>query len=281
VTPATHRIRCSEVWGGIRAIDLEVSTNGLAASVYSQASEGGSGGDLYYFSVCNSDLLTRIAVADVVGHGPAVSVVSGWMYEALVEQMNSLDGHAILDALNHRACERGLEAMTTAVIVGLYRSDSSLYVSYAGHPPLLLRRRKGQWHSVSLRSPTGPCDMPLGVMSETVYQQRQLPVAAGDRIFIYTDGLIEAPNDAGELFGQERLLAVLERTEEQPACQQQRSVLAAVREHTGGPLSHDDITLMAIQVRGFGAFEDGPAAACVTARCARASNLYPRGSRRP
>src|ERR1041384_444919 len=95
-----HRIRCSEVWGGIQDVELDVATSGLTVSLYSAACDGGKGGDVYYFSVCGSDKLTRIAVADVAGHGEAVSHMSQWLYDAPVGRINSFQGKAILPDLN-------------------------------------------------------------------------------------------------------------------------------------------------------------------------------------
>ena len=81
--PAVHRIRCAEVWGGIRNAELEAVTSGVRASLFSSSCEGGEGGDVYYFSVCGADSLTRVALADVTGHGQTVSQVGRWLYDAL------------------------------------------------------------------------------------------------------------------------------------------------------------------------------------------------------
>ena len=71
----SHRIHCAEVWGGIDHIDRDIVTGGLTASVYSKSSDGSRGGDIYYFSVCGGDQLTRIALADVQGHGDGKKVL--------------------------------------------------------------------------------------------------------------------------------------------------------------------------------------------------------------
>ena len=248
-----HRIRCSEVWGGIRDIDLDLSTSGLTVSLHSNACDGGKGGDIYYFSVCGSDRLTRIALADVVGHGEAVSHVSQWIYDALVERMNSLEGNEILHELNRLANLHELEAMTTAAIISFYISDSNLYFSYAGHPPLLVRQRDvKEWRAVPLAARAElraePANLPLGVMNDVSYDQEQLTLSAGDRLLLYTDGVIEMPDASGDLFGSHRLLAVLEQAGNGSLTAVKNTVLAALRQHAGG-LTHDDVTLMLIEVR--------------------------------
>ncbi len=112
-----YRIRCAEIWGGISDEEQDVCSAGLVASLYSRACEGGKGGDIYYLSVCGKDNLTRIAVADVVGHGSAVSEVSDWLYHTLEERMNDTAGNGILADLNRAASARGIEAMTTAAVI--------------------------------------------------------------------------------------------------------------------------------------------------------------------
>jgi phosphoserine phosphatase RsbU/P len=244
-----HRIRCSEVWGGIRDIDLDINTNGLTVSLYSSACDGGKGGDIYYFSVCGSDMLTRIALADVAGHGEAVSHVSQWIYDALVERMNSLDGNEILHELNHLATRHKLEAMTTAAIIGFYIGDSNLYFSYAGHPPVLVRQRdEKEWRALQLAARTEPANLPLGLMNDVFYDQERLTLYDGDRLLLYTDGVIEVPDASGDLFGSHRLLAALEQAGNGSLTTVKNAVLAAIRQHAGGSAKHDDVTLMLIEV---------------------------------
>lgn len=244
-----HRIHCSEIWGGIRGTDLDVCTSGVTATLYSIASEGGKGGDIYYFSVCGNDMITRIAVADVVGHGMIVSDLSQWIYDAMAARMDGLDGNLILTELNEKVCRRGLRVMTTAALFAYYKWESQLFFSYAGHPPQMLRRGdQGTWQPVRLAVEQDSANLPLGVLEGTRYSQEQIAAATGDRLFMYTDGVIEAPNPKGEKFGQSRLLSALEQAGNSGLFELKETVLAALRDHTGGLLSHDDVTLMAIEI---------------------------------
>jgi len=81
------RIECKDVLGGFQNKDIEVSVGKIIASIYSDACCGETGGDIYYFGVCKGDLITRLAVADVTGHGNAVSDISRCVYEAVKSQM--------------------------------------------------------------------------------------------------------------------------------------------------------------------------------------------------
>ena len=78
-----QRIECKVIWGGIQNIDTEVTAGKFIGSIYSAASEGGQGGDIYFFGVCKVDIISRLAIADVVGHGEVVSEVSQYVYDSL------------------------------------------------------------------------------------------------------------------------------------------------------------------------------------------------------
>jgi hypothetical protein len=58
------RLECKELWGGIRNKDIEVSAGKVIGSIYSTYSEGGQGGDIYYFGVCKGDTISRLTIAD-------------------------------------------------------------------------------------------------------------------------------------------------------------------------------------------------------------------------
>ena len=81
------RLECREIWGGIRNRDIEISAGKVIGSIYSASSEGGMGGDIYYFGVCKGDAITRLAIADVTGHGEEVSEISRFVYSSLKAYM--------------------------------------------------------------------------------------------------------------------------------------------------------------------------------------------------
>jgi phosphoserine phosphatase RsbU/P len=244
-----HRIRCAEIWGGIQNASLDACTSGIRASLYSSSCEGGRGGDVYYFSVCGHDVLTRVALADVTGHGERVSRISQWLYDSLAARMNSRRGHKVLADLNRQAEEFGEQAISTAAVLGFYRWTGRLYVSYAGHPPALVYRiRERRWSPLELPEAEGLANLPVGITGETRFDQAKAWLRRGDRLLLYTDGVVEAPDGAGRLFGIERLIDVLNRSADAPLAIQRDATIGAVREHTGGPLEHDDVTVLALEI---------------------------------
>ena len=224
-------------------------TSGVRASLFSRSCEGGEGGDVYYFSVCGSDSLTRVALTDVTGHGPTVSQVGQWLYNALAARMNSLRGDRVLAELNDLADHYGLDAVSTLAVVQFYRRKSQLYVSYAGHPPALIYRRSvGEWLPADIPGGAGLTNLPIGVSHETRYAQHSMPLSSGDRILLYTDGVLEAPDADNDLFGLPRLLSIAQQHVESPLGDLRTALLDALRAHTGGSLVHDDVTVLAMEV---------------------------------
>lgn len=247
---STHFIGCSEIWGGVRGEDLEACTSAIDASLYCSSAEGGKGGDVYYFSVCSSDIVTRIALADVVGHGETVSHISQWLYESLRSHMESLNGNDVLSELNSQASNRGREALSTAAVVSIHRENRQLYFSYAGHHPMYAWHKSGgKWQPVVLVSSQGQSNLPLGVFPQVTYDQEFREVASGDRLFLYTDGVIDAPDAREDSFGKSRLLAILDSAGKDSLNSLKSAVLEALRKHTGGPMIHDDVTFMAVEIR--------------------------------
>ncbi len=245
-----QEIGCAQIWGGVRGKDADVQGSGFIASVYSRAAEGAKGGDIYYLSVCSGEAITRVALADVRGHGESVSETSQWLYEALQTRVNELDGSDLLTDLNALVGQRGYEAMTTATIVSFLRAEPNLHFTYAGHPPMFVYRQDGgRWDTVTLGSPRRCANLPLGAFGNTSYDDETRPIAAGDRIFLYTDGLIEATNSDGKPFGRDGVAGALEEAAGGTVRDIKHAVLDALTEHSNGATSDDDVTFMVVEGR--------------------------------
>ncbi len=245
-----YKIGCAEIWGGIRGNEVEAETSGVRACLFSSACGGREGGDIYYFSVCSSDLLTRIVVADVTGHGEIVANTSQWLYDTLKVRMDSADGSEVLADLNRLATEYGYKAITTAAIAGFFRKTGGLFFSYAGHYPVLVRpRSQSEWVPAELPDRKDAANLPLGVDADTPYDQSQVLLCPGDQLLIYSDGVIEAPSVAGGRFGEERLRSVLNGLPAADIIAIKRTVLGELEEHTGGTLTHDDVTFIVAEIR--------------------------------
>lgn len=254
-TPGARvRLKCSGLWGGIRDRAQEITAGKLVASLYASSCDGGKGGDIYYFGVCRGEKITRVAIADVVGHGETVSEVSRYVYDTMKAHMCDIDSRTILADINQLVARRGLEAMTTAAIVAYYSEAGLACISYAGHPPALIKRRSDRTWSFATQSeakPEGfghPSDIPLAVASGAHFRQFETPMSPGDRIVVYTDGVTEARSPEGSLFGTDRLKEVLDECAESDLSSLKSHVLRALRAHSKDKLDHDDLTLIAMEI---------------------------------
>jgi sigma-B regulation protein RsbU (phosphoserine phosphatase) len=144
--------------------------------------------------------------------------------------------------------------MTTATVVAYYREESEARVSYAGHPPVLYQRANDSvW---SYARPPGrkgqsdgfPLNIPLAVDLDTLYSQITISMTPGDRLFAYTDGIIDAPNPEGERFGLARLKDALDANTGAPLSELKSAVLKTMHEFTERKLTHDDVTLIAMEI---------------------------------
>jgi phosphoserine phosphatase RsbU/P len=144
--------------------------------------------------------------------------------------------------------------MTTAAVVAYYRHNKEARISYAGHPPILYRRAGDKaW---SYARPPGrkdqiegsPLNIPLAIDLDTHYMQFSIPMAPGDRLFVYTDGIIDAPSPAGESFGLARLKDILDTNAGTSLSEIKSAVLKALRQYTEKELIHDDITLIVLEI---------------------------------
>jgi len=242
--PECLHIKCAEIWGGILAIDMDVSTAGLSASIFSTAHDGDRGGDMYYVSVCKWDYLTRIALADLRGHGGQVSRLSAWVYDSMQKRMNTNCGNKILSDLNGEVKSRGFSAITTAVVVGYHTKKKKLYFSYAGHPPAYVQRVGDGWQPLNLDSGSGPTNLPLGVLSNVKYDMEHIRMKPGDRICLYTDGVTDCTGPEDEPFGETRLLDSLNRNAALSPAGLKTAILRDLERHRGPCPPEDDVTLL-------------------------------------
>lgn len=246
------RLVCAEVWGGNRAIYAPVELPGIRGVLYSRPCGGGRGGDVHYLSVCGSGLLSRLCVADVVGHGETVAAVGDEMHRQLRRCMNQVDQRKVLAQLNQGLEALGLHAMTTAAAFTYYPPTRSLSVSYAGHPPgWYYRRSEDAWHRLLVDQPGGGerlVNMALAIDASARYTRRAVKVDVGDRMLVVTDGVLEAKSESGGQFGEHGVDAVLQAAGAESCGAVAGALLRALSAHGGGAApEHDDVTFAVIE----------------------------------
>jgi serine phosphatase RsbU (regulator of sigma subunit) len=163
----------------------------------------GVSGD-YYQVITRRDDECVLLVCDVSGKGMPAALLTTSL-EALAAAPIE-DGYATADIcsmVSRRLHRRSPpEKYATAFVAVVRRSDAMLQFTNAGHNPALLVRADGTVEQLAT------CGMPLGLIAESAYEQREVPFRAGDTLVAYTDGITEAENPEDEEFGLERLIAI-------------------------------------------------------------------------
>jgi sigma-B regulation protein RsbU (phosphoserine phosphatase) len=159
-------------------------------------------GDFYDFLVTDPKH-AGLLIADVSGHGvPAALIASMVKLAATSQRAHFSDPAALLSGMNAVLCGNTQDQFVTAAYVYLDATSATLRYSAAAHPPMLLLR-SGQVIEVTENG------LMLAAFSNATYSTAIHPLHSGDRLLLYTDGLLEATNPAAEELGPQRLSALL------------------------------------------------------------------------
>lgn len=159
-------------------------------------------GDLYDFLIAD-DRHAGLLIADVSGHGvPAALIASMVKMAAISQRTQAADPAALLAGMNSALFGNTQGQYVTAAYVYLDAGSRKLLYSAAGHPAMLLLRGG----NVTEISENG---MLLAAVDGAAYDSKSLPLETGDRLLLYTDGLVEARNAEGKLFGEQSLASAL------------------------------------------------------------------------
>jgi serine phosphatase RsbU (regulator of sigma subunit) len=153
-------------------------------------------GDFYDFARMDQKRF-GILVADVSGHGVPASLISSMVKIAFASQLPHADDPArVLAGINQVLCGKLESDFVTAGYLYLDTEEKCVSYAGAGHPPLFLWR--GSEQKIYEYRENGVI---LGQIEDAEYQNINLELKSGDRFLLYTDGIIEATNAAGEIFG--------------------------------------------------------------------------------
>jgi sigma-B regulation protein RsbU (phosphoserine phosphatase) len=199
----------------------------------------------FYDIVPDGDHAFLIAIADVSGKGMPAALLSSMLQAAL--RTHAGDRHAvgaILGRINRVVVERSPSSQfATFFLARLDEETLTLTSSNAGHnAPLLFR--DGQPAIPLERGGTV-----VGFLQGAEFGEETHALRPGDRVLLYTDGISEAPNAAREMFGEERLAALVASLPSSlSAGEINARILESVRAFTGDGEPADDMTLLALRI---------------------------------
>lgn len=198
-----------------------------------------------------SDVAVGVFICDVMGHGVRAALVSAMM-RALEEQLGESAGDpgGLLTAINRALCailrQSGMTLFATACYIIVDVAASRVSFASAGHPsPLLVRSALREVVPIVARDDAGPA---MGLFEDAQYVTREGPVAAGDLILLFTDGLFEVENAEAEEFGERRLReSILARCGE-PSAQIVSDLYSEIEQFAGGRAFSDDVCLVGVEI---------------------------------
>lgn len=183
-------------------------------------------------------------LGDVAGKGPPAALLSALMQGMFASQVHGFEGPAaFMTVANQVLCRRGIESRFVTLMLGVVSADGLLTYTNAGHNPPFVVGPSG----VRRLEAGGPV---VGLLEFAPYSQAEVRLEPGDTIFVFSDGVSEAENSAGQEFGDDRVLASLQATAGTDAQTQVTRVFDEVSAFTAGTAQGDDITAMVIRYLG-------------------------------
>jgi phosphoserine phosphatase RsbU/P len=163
------------------------------------------GGDLYDLSACSHGSIARVVIADVSGHGEKVSAAATRLQRGLHQYIDLWDQSLLIRELNESFFRDEHSVKFATAFLGSFASESGdLLFTNAGHMlPLWYRAVTQKWSYLQdyIPEPKEISDLPLGLIPGTGYHQTAARLAPGDLLILYTDGINEAENEAGDQLG--------------------------------------------------------------------------------
>jgi phosphoserine phosphatase RsbU/P len=247
-----QRLACLEIKGGNEHARYAIELPGLAAWVWCRPiTPSTRGGDLHYLSVCSQGSISRIALADVAGHGEIVAAAATRLRDVLREHSDAWDQTDVVRELNDSfSAGAGVLEYATAFVLGHYSQTGELLFTNAGHlPPLWYHADENKWSFMLESTPYSKtiADLPLGLISGTGYSQTAVQLGPDDLVILYTDGITESTNGAGQELDKDGLLALAQGVPVSSAMEAGEALLAKVEEFHGPGAASDDETIIVLQ----------------------------------
>jgi phosphoserine phosphatase RsbU/P len=223
----------------------EVTGANIAFATRPQNSVAGDYYDAFYPHPEDREKL-MIVIADVAGKSVPAALLMATLQASLrtiaPENAPLAD---LVSRLNRYACAHSLNGLRfTTAVLGEYNPVSRrlTYVN-AGHNAPILRRANGAIETLEVGG------VPLGIRLDRQYETSSLELRPGDALIFFTDGVVEAFNESGEEFGNERWLSAIRNLPDWDASQTLQFLMSRVDEFVGATRQSDDITCLVFRSR--------------------------------
>lgn len=202
------------------------------------------GGD-YFDVVETSPTRWGAVLADVSGKGVSAALLNSLLQGAFFAAAASQSGLAeSVGRINNYVCERSRNARFATVFCCVIERDGKLEWLNAGHCDGLLVRADGSVEKLT------PSSFPIGLFPDAEFPAQTLQLGSGDRLVVYSDGVSEAANFAGERFGDDRLSDLVAAAHGLPPTELHRKLIEEIGAFTQGAEQNDDLTLLVLGYEG-------------------------------
>jgi PAS domain S-box-containing protein len=217
----------------------------IAAKSVMAKEVGGDFFDVIPFEVMPLETGTLgVLIADVSGKGVASALFMA--LSRIVVRVTALwnrDAAKTIESANDIIAQDSKAGMFVTLFYGiLSEKDRTMTYVNAGHnPPIVYRSRDGSMEEL------GRTGIILGALEDQEYSSRSIGIGPGDVVVLYTDGVTEAADETGEMFGEEKLKAIIRENSGSSSSEILAKILASVESFGKGEPQFDDITLMVIK----------------------------------
>jgi phosphoserine phosphatase RsbU/P len=248
----TRRLACAETWAGNAETASAVEFPGLTAWVYSvPVAADHFGGDVHYASVCPSCIVSRIALADVSGHGETVAALGEKLRDLMQVYLVDLEQIGLMRDLNRALREDFGGHYATMVAVGWHGRRGLMVMTNAGHPPpLWYRASLGEWTWLESHRPEVPgrvAGTPLGLLPDVTYDRVVIKPQPDDVVVLYSDGISEATNPAGTELDRPGLLELVRAIDVSSPEALGTGLVSALATFRAGEPPQDDQTIIVMK----------------------------------
>lgn len=199
------------------------------------------GGDYYDVILLDDGKKICLSFGDVAGKGIPASLVMSRISSVVQSTLRHVDdvGEAV-EAINNHMCASAVEGRFVTYILAIIDTQShEMRLTIAGHMSPMVRRPDGAIEEFDEES----VGIPVGVLEDYPFDVLSRPIQVGETVLFYTDGVSEAMNPKGELYGEKRVREFF-RNSKGSAAEIGKALLADVRTHAAGRPQNDDITIM-------------------------------------
>jgi phosphoserine phosphatase RsbU/P len=212
------------------------------------------GGDVHYASVCPSCIVSRIALADVSGHGETVAALGEELRELMQVYLRDLEQIGLMRDLNKALREDFRDGhYATMVAIGWHGRRNLMVMTNAGHPPpLWYRAAREDWTWLESQRPRvrgRVSGLPLGLLPDVTYDRLVIRPQPGDLVVLYSDGISEATNSSGAELGRDGLRELLRAVDVRSPEALGTELVSALQDFRGDAAPQDDQTIIVMQRR--------------------------------